>query len=175
MIESSSIMLYYLYGHGMDSFPSCYLIRLNNRKQISEWCYYIFYIICSLNFFATFQQDFHCYNDQHKHWYNNSKSIHYQPVWVQSYLIWWHSEMKIKYTTRILTIDSFTIDFMYLPSPIKIVSKHHDENQDYQGKIKQHTLQIFWSLQDSHTVFIKRALSASHCNRSHKKPDCNQQ
>ena len=90
-----NIMLYYLYGHGMDSFPVP--VRLNNRKQISEWCYHIFYIICSLNFFATFQQNFCCYNDHHKHWYNNSKNVHYQPVWVHCYMIWWHPEMKIKY------------------------------------------------------------------------------
>ena len=115
MIESSSIMLYYLYGHGTDSFPSCYLIRLNNRKQISEWCYHIFYIICSLNFIATFQQNFRCYNDHHKHWYNNSKNIHYQPVWVQCNLIWRHPEMKIKLKNQILTIHSFTFGF-YLPT-----------------------------------------------------------
>ena len=140
MIESSSIMLYYLYGHGMDSFPSCYSIRLDNKKQISEWCYHLFYIICSLNFFATFQQNFCCYNDHHEHWYNNSKNIHYQPVWVHCYLIWRHPEMTIKYKNWILTIDSFIFPFIYLPSPIKVVSKHHGENEDCQGKIKQHTL-----------------------------------
>ena len=90
-------------------------VRLNNRKQISEWCYHIFYIICSLNFFATFQQNFCCYKDHHKHWYNNSKNIHYKPVWVHCYLIWWHPEMKIKYKDWSLTIDSFTFAFYSYP------------------------------------------------------------
>ena len=33
-------------------YSMCY--RLDSRNQISEGCYYIFYIICPLNFFATF-------------------------------------------------------------------------------------------------------------------------